>query len=389
MKTEQVTRHNQVVIDDDVVLSRSELIKFFVSDFEGAKKHDDGYAHFTIGEKEYCAVLYNITYLGIPHPLFKKRVQIKNSIKELFSMNLEKGIRTLLVGVYSYDGRRIYCDFHLDDYIGRKLHNSSAHVYTLDLKRAGEYGLISKTDFNGNHLIVFRDDCSSLFMEHLRTGISPESETTRVFDKFFMGLDTNWEGISCYTDMMNNGFPDARQAEWPGFYLEFKFNGFLNQHPSYKLLVEYRKDKKQDGIDLDLFMSQIQAYGDLKMHSSHSGGIQGNDIETVRRVIDDSRVWYVVCEHDTTKDRDCGYLVTRFWNTLLNKTDPLSYGEKMKHSVDLIKYYILEINEDNFQYVSEFKQGKNSDGGARQPKVMIKSRDIGNFLIHSSILRKS
>jgi hypothetical protein len=86
MKTEQVTRLNQVVIDDDVVLSKSELIKSFVNDFEGAKRHDDGYAYLMIGEKEYCVVLYNITYLGMPHPLFKKRVQIKNSIKELYEL---------------------------------------------------------------------------------------------------------------------------------------------------------------------------------------------------------------------------------------------------------------------------------------------------------------
>ena len=60
----------------------------------------------------------------------------------------------------------------------------------------------------------------------------------------------------------------------------------------------------------------------------------------------------------------------------------MSYSNKMKNSVELTSYLILEINRFNSQYLNIFKQGHNSDGNPRAPKISIKKQNISNFLIH-------
>ena len=60
----------------------------------------------------------------------------------------------------------------------------------------------------------------------------------------------------------------------------------------------------------------------------------------------------------------------------------MSYSEKMKYGVKIKSYYILELNKYNKKYIDEFHQGKNSDGNARNKKIIIKKNNINNFLVH-------
>jgi hypothetical protein len=54
----------------------------------------------------------------------------------------------------------------------------------------------------------------------------------------------------------------------------------------------------------------------------------------------------------------------------------------MKHSVNIISYYILEITQDKFKYISDFNQGKNSNGNDREVKIMIKNKFINDLSIY-------
>ena len=101
-------------------------------------------------------------------------------------------------------------------------------------------------------------------------------------------------------------------------------------------------------------------------------------------MIEHSSIYYIVCNHDTEKDKDHGNEVTILWNTLLGKSNLLSYAAKMKHSVHLTSYFVLEINRFNKQYLDVFHQGHNSDGSPRAPKITIKKQNISNFLIHQT-----
>ena len=99
-------------------------------------------------------------------------------------------------------------------------------------------------------------------------------------------------------------------------------------------------------------------------------------------VIENDSIYYVVVNHDTERDRDHDNKVTMFWNQQLGKENLLSYANKMKHSVKLTSYYVLEFNKQNKDFLDEFNQGHNSDGNPRQKKIQIKKKNIDKFLIH-------
>ena len=64
------------------------------------------------------------------------------------------------------------------------------------------------------------------------------------------------------------------------------------------------------------------------------------------------------------------------------KENLMSYAKKMKHNVELLGYYILEINRNNEKYLRDFNQGVNSNGKPRKPKILIGKKEVENFLIH-------
>ncbi|VVM22898.1 hypothetical protein BSPWISOXPB_9575 [uncultured Gammaproteobacteria bacterium] len=45
--------------------------------------------------------------------------------------------------------------------------------------------------------------------------------------------------------MVKNNYNNARQSEWAGFYLEYKFEQFLNNKPSYKKYCQYIQNKSK------------------------------------------------------------------------------------------------------------------------------------------------
>lgn len=186
--------------------------------------------------------------------------------------------------------------------------------------------------------------------------------------------------------MIKDNYKNKYQSEWAGFYLEYEFEKYIDKN-SLQRLVRYAQDKKEGGIDLDLYFPSIKQYGDLKAHSDYSRGIQGNDWNTVHNLIEKGEhIFYIICEHSTEKDSEYDYEVTKFWNTVRKKSNLLSYAKRMKHSVVLKKAYILDINKENSQYLSKFKQGINSNGKPREPKIMIDSDNIKYFLIKEILL---
>lgn len=52
--------------------------------------------------------------------------------------------------------------------------------------------------------------------------------------------------------MLAKGYSQRNQAEWPGFYLEYRFENYLETDPTRKGSVRFVREKSKDGIDLDL-----------------------------------------------------------------------------------------------------------------------------------------
>ena len=100
------------------------------------------------------------------------------------------------------------------------------------------------------------------------------------------------------------------------------------------------------------------------------------------------RFWYVIYEHDTVKDRDCGNEITKFryqFMVSLNDPkakDPLSYASRMKSKVNFRRMMILELNRANCgELLAAFHQGHQPDGTARAEKVLINKRNVENYQV--------
>ena len=379
-KIEQVL-DGAVVFDYDKTLSPTEKSAYLVKDFGAIKQ--DGLYHAVINEQAYQLLLYQVTYLGGEHLAFKKRIQIPR--KAIYALQQD---RTLLLGLYRYQTTVIYVFFDTAIYKTRSPNNSSAHVHTIDLQKAQEYGVFSKTDTNGNVITAVAQNYVQTYLQQLGQSNKPYNAELRLFDDFKEGLQKEWRGIACYQEMINANYNHKFQPEWAGFYLEFKFEHFLNADDTRKVICHKVQRKKIGEIDLDLHFHPEQEHqflGDLKAHSANSN-ILGNDAQAIDQALSlYQKVWYVVVTHDTQKDSEYDFVTTRFWNRVKPKKDkPMSYSTRMKFGVSLSHLKILEINAHNRQYLADFKQGLNSNGKARPTKISIPHKSINNFLIYQS-----
>ncbi len=385
IKVEQINDKSEVVIDYGEILTKNEIADIILKCFKNSE-YKNGYIYGGYFGKKYCIYFKNVSYLGTPHPIFKKRIQIGTDFKELYNKNLIMNIQTLLIGVYKYNNTILFVDFDITKYVNNKAHNSSAHVYSIDLKNGLQFGAFQKEDINKNIITVFnKDNVERYFLNKFEKNADLRLGFVSIFDDFYSELPKTWYGITAYQEMIAGNFNNALQPEWPGFYHEFKLADYIEKK-HLKNVIEYRQNKKKGEVDLDLYFPQLYAFGDLKAHSNNTNDIQGNDLDTIMNIIENKSIYYVVCNHNTESDRNHGYEVTVFWNKILGKDNLYSYKNKMKNSVKLTSYCILEINKFNKDYLDIFKQGHNSNGKPRKPKILIKKNKINNFLIHKKEL---
>lgn len=382
IKVEQITDKYEVVEDYGEILTKNEMKDILLENFTNTE-YKNGCLYGEKSGHKYCVYFKNVSYLGTPHPFFKKRIQIGDNFKDIYTENQNNGIQTLLLGIYKYKNTLLFVDFDITKYVTNKSHNSSAHVYTIDLKNGLLFGIFQKEDIRKNIITVFTPENIEKYLDSKIIGdVDLRLDFITVLDDFYETLSKEWFGVDAYQEMIDAHFNNALQPEWPGFYHEYKLDEYIKAHPGTEEDIQYRQNKKSGAIDLDLFFPKVDTYGDLKAHSNESSGIQGNDWDTVMKVLQSDSLYYIVLNHDTEKDRDHRNKVAIFWNTKLGKVNLLSYANKMKYSVKLTSYYVLEINKFNKQYLDVFHQGHNSDGSPRNPKIQIKNKNIGNFLIH-------
>lgn len=177
-------------------------------------------------------------------------------------------------------------------------------------------------------------------------------------------------------------------------YLEYKFNEFLNNNPKYKEYCQYIQNKSNNSIDLDLWFEEKGFFGDLKAHTIGTD-LLGNDKATVQDAINNyGKIWYIAFSHYTEKDQNHDGIVTNFWNIELNKRQQKtskgkikklnSYISRMKNSVELNNFTVLEVNKFNSKYLYDFQQGRNSNNQNRNTKISIKAKNLknDNFVIY-------
>lgn len=400
-KTEQILKNGNIVFDYDQKLKVTE-IKKLMHDLFDPQLREDG-KQFVIYEK--IAILAcNVSYLGNPHPYYKKRIQLKSYYIDYLLKNSSCNLKTLYVGIYTYKKTRLFVVFEPSTYASKKSHNSSAHVYSQNLQYAQRAGAFSKVDAFGNEINIFN---TFEFVKYIKSisGVTPlyneSSELIKTIHEyislFAQMIKKEWNGIDCYKEMIEANDENAKQGEWQGWYFEFLFKKFMSIHKNDK--IEWYGSKKKGDVDLDLkFTDYDWVFGDLKADQIDHD-ILGNSFESLDNVIKNNHgiVYYICCLYKAEKDEKHQYTVTKYWNDFIRDPDKRyktfkdlkeGYGKRMKYSVKPELLCILKLDEINYEILkqSPFMQGNNSDGQPRKPKLKVIKDMIEVLSIYSQKL---
>lgn len=338
-----------------------------------------------------------VTYLGSPWPAFKKRIQIPKKWLAAHQQALADGLTPRFVGIYRHGDVTIFVDFDPSTYVLRKANNSAAHVSTNDLYQAQTLGAFSREDRNGNRLTSVPSDQLADYLLGRAQTVPPQVEAFSRFNSEFLAHDRT-EALDAIREMYDASWPDCFQGEWAGFYLEFRLDRFLREN-AFTPDIEFQRVKTKGAFDYDVVFrdhGRVDHYGDLKASDIKKTESPGNDAADIRCCVEAfGRFWYVLYEHETWHGRTDEDRPTVAWNDwrrsvggyAKGKTktyNPLTYASRFKSAVRFSKMSILEINEANFgMALGDFRQGHQPGGAARALKVMIKKRNIENFLIYS------
>lgn len=403
LKSEQLRPDLSLEINYDEVLSKKEMTNTLINCLGEDKCSFINYNRNKVlvyenqNGKKIILLYASISYLGGngQHPIFKKRMQLPTWYKDFCIKYCHSEYEIKFVGLYHYQGMVIFTEFVKDTYLKRKMNNSAAHVYINDLYQGIKNGVFSKIDNNGN---TIKTIAYSYFKNFLDEVENLENNLFELFRKLNYGFSFGqWiKAVDAIQEMHNKHWSQWRQAEWAGWFLEYKFNSYVLEN-SLESKMRYvgssNKSKKEDLLDFDIWFEEQQFYGDLKASDIKKKETPGNSQESFIECINRyDKFWYIIYEHETIKDEDSNtnYEATRFRNNYIKEVDninddefdELSYYRRMKHSVCFKKMSIIELNRINFrEMLTVFNQGKQPDGNARKPKFIINKSNVDNFVV--------
>lgn len=339
-----------------------------------------------ISNKKYLFLVKQVTYLGNPHAEYKKRIQIPIKWIEIYNENKDE-FDVKFIGIYKYGDNIILVDFDKTQYIERRVNNSSAHVSINDIYKSTTEGIFQKKDKNNNIITCVRENS---FLNYIEGKEMYNDEVIEIIKKFNSSFPFQKEikGILAYDEMVRNDFAHKYQAEWPGFYLEFKFSEFLENNKEMKEIIEMKSNKAKkknlgENLDFDLWSNKFKFYSDLKASNISKNELPLNDKINVLDAVDTySKIWYIIYEHSTELDENFDFVTRKHWKEIQGKKSNSTY--KMKNSVKFQKMIIIEINSSNKHLLADFPQGHNSNGKERKVKFKLNKKLLqnDNFVIY-------
>jgi len=392
-KSEQISPEMSIVLDYDQPFTKREQ---FLSAFNEALatecqfiKYGNNVVYYYDHEgiRDYFLV-GSITWLSGPHPLFKKRLQLKKWYKDFYDEYSKiDNVKIHLTGIYHYDGLVVFVEFKPEDYMGNKMNSSAAHVYSNDIYQALTNKRFEKEDRNHNHITVVASRNYKAYIE----GTLQENTLFDLFRKFNMGFSFGqWiTAVKAIQEMKEKQWYQWRGTEWAGWLLEYKVSEFIEIEKCERRMMYIGNRKGTDLLDFDLVFKEENFYGDLKASDITKSEAPGNDQENVLEALAKyGRIWYIIYEHETIKDTDRDSEMAKARMELIGtpykEGDKISYQSKMKHSVNFRRMKIFELNRVNMhETLKAFNQGHQPSGEARAPKFSINKKNIDNFIVFS------
>ncbi len=392
----------RIIPDDDYTLTSAQIEALLIKKLGSSNVVKDD-KQYLIKKRKIALLAKNCTWINYDksrddYRIERRRVQLSDYFPDYVNKNYKKGFTTYYLGVYTYEAERdfLYVLFDTTLYAQKKSNNSGAQITIYDLLSAKTRGQFFKYDKSGNRIYILTED---KFIDFI---LNPDNSVLKIAEQeyqlllylkdFWNDIPLELRGDLCYQQMFDAAYSKAFECEWAGFYQEFMFEKFLKNNPTD--LVETYGDKSKKGIDLDLKMPFVEYfYGDLKADNENFD-IQGNKKETIDKIIaSNGHIWYIVASFsDVVMDTIMNNYVLLEYNRLkaeynanpMNKKKKkisMDYADKMKYSAKFKNFYVLDINSGNIDYLSNYKQGKNSNGDVRTDKYKISKKTIDEFKI--------
>ena len=277
IKSEQLRSDLSLELDYDQPLSNSRIIEMLTNLLGKEKTYTEKFDNKNVfcyqsNEKTEVLLLASITYMGGTgqHPVYKKRTQLKKWYKEAVEhYEKDKNYNVRFIGVYHYKNNIIFADFIKDTYLNKKMNSSAAHVYTNDLYQAMKEGVFKRIDRNNNIIKTIK---FTKFKDYLNNNtLEGENSLFALFSMFNNELTTNkWlTAERAIVEMHKGGWNHWKETEWPGWFLEFKMNSFIEEY-SLENKIKYigSSSLSKNMLDFDLWFDEEKFYGDLKASDS-------------------------------------------------------------------------------------------------------------------------
>ena len=240
-----------------------------------------------------------------------------------------------------------------------------------------------KTDAKDNTIITIT---GKNFKDYIENNLE-ENTVPKIFNRFNKEFQfSKWiKADEAIKEMKENKWYGWRQAEWAGWFLEYRFSSFIGNEKCQNIVM-YVGDVKINKVDFDLFFKKDNFYGDLKSSDISQKEILGNDKRNVLEAIKKyGKLWYIIYEHETIKDIDKNSeMAIRRMELIGQKYEAggkISYKSRMKHSVKFEKMRIIEINEINMNdLLQDFEQGKQPTGEKRNKKIKINKDKLDQYI---------
>ena len=398
--SEQVLKNGNIEIGNDVTLSKKAIFDLLSNLFDGHVVTDKNQSVIL---NKVALLTANVVYLGAPHPVFKKRVELKSYFPEYYKRNSENNLKTFYCGIYTYKDVNLFVVYEPGTYLKKKSNNSSAHVYSVNLQYAQRAGNFTKIDANKNIIHIFDKNNFVRFIKHQAEELTSDDNADTLIPRinnFVEGLKkyikSDIYGIDAYKELQSAGDKNANQSQWIGRYFEHIVKKYIEEtsNTDFKPYA----DKKDGGVDLDFkYTGQENVYLDSKADKI-GGSILGNDLLTIEKVVvrNKGTVFYLCCFFTDEKDSKHDYVVTKYWNQY--RKDPYKtekeiiqgFGRIMKYSVHPKKLAVIKIDETAYDILKNrpFRQGVNSNGKQRKEKLQISDKEIEAFTVVKIDLEK-
>lgn len=351
---------------------------------------------FNSNDIKFNIYLSSVTYLGVKHPTYKKRMQLSNAADRTFlKVPNSKSNITLMLGLYLYDESNpifVAWDSSSNMNAGK---SKSSHVYINDIMLAIQNGVSQRKDKYNNSVYCFKPsylfdfiNYNYLYLEHDITFIDYLKEFDSEIDEY-MFLDgivdclkedliernSVWDGKDCISEMKNNNYRNWAQAEWQGFFFEYLVQKEIKNINSQ---LEQILDIPGPKYGKTVFDSFYNIPWDFKVHVEGSNEVLTNDMDAINKALDDyGKIGFIIVSGTAEKEISTEL---RDWKIALrgkvSKYQQKNIDNEVSHRALKTKFKptsvkVVVLDKNSLPRHGRLGSLKNSNGNPRKEKLKL------------------